>query len=357
MKKLLILLASTLLANDPCAPLECAFLPVNRRCQTPENCLENIQMYGWFDFLYWEGIERGLEFATQNSGTLFDQDLHICEPDFDFNPAFRIGAGYHLPHDFWDLEASWTRYYTHTTDHANGGILSVWTCAAAFQGNNFLAVWQDAHANWHLHANIVDLDLKHRLCLTSSISFEPAIGLKLALFQQHYKALYENGNTALIIVGRGPQPIQFMSSSISMNNRSFNIGPSASVVTRWNIWDSFDFLGTLSGSLLASRFSVNRKESDISIFNGIKVDNIHEENTYWTLRPQAAATFGFGWSQCLCRKNSVIYYGLSASYEAQIFWKQNMLYRFIDQTNAAMIAPTQGNLFFHGLTLEGFIDF
>lgn len=348
----MILLASSLIAIEPCA-----YLPVNRRCQIPENCLQNIQMYGWLDFLYWEGKEKGLEFATQNSGSAFDQNLHICLPGFDFTPAIRMGAGYHLPHDFWDLELSWTRYVNHNDNHANGGIFSVWTSAAAFLGQNFHAVWQDVHSKWNLHANILDLNLKHRLCLTQALSFEPALGVKLALLHKRYKVLYENGNTTTFTQDRFSQPLQFISSSISMNNRSLNIGPSASVVTRWNIWDSFDFLGTLSGSLLASRFSVSRNESDAYLTTGIQFDSVRQRDTYWTLRPQAAAAFGFGWSQCLCRKTSVIYYGLSASYEAQVFWKQNMLYRYIDQTNAAMIAPTQGDLFLHGLTLDGFIDF
>jgi hypothetical protein len=34
-----------------------------------------------------------------------------------------------------------------------------------------------------------------------------------------------------------------------------------------------------------------------------------------------------------------------------------MLFRFIDQTNTGMIAPTQGDLFFHGLTIDAFVDF
>lgn len=356
MKKLLIFLASTLLAADPCL-LAPAYLPVNRRCQSPENCLENVQMYAWFDFLYWEGTERGLEFATQNRGTTFAQDLRFCEPDFDFNPAFRMGTGTHLSHDSWDLEAAWTRYYTHTFDYANGKIFSIWTCAAAFQGNQFLAIWQDAHAKWNLHANIIDLSLKHRLCLTPALSFEPAIGMKFALLQQRYKALYENGNSAFTSSGNQGELIQFISSSISMYNRSLNVGPSASITTRWNLWNSFDFLGTLSGSLLAARFSIKRIESDASIMNGLQYDSIRERRTLWTLRPQAGATFGIGWTECHCRKKSVIYYGFSASYEAQVFWKQNMLYRFIDYTNAAMIAPTQGSLFLHGLTLDGFVDF
>lgn len=86
-------------------------------------------------------------------------------------------------------------------------------------------------------------------------------------------------------------------------------------------------------------------------------DLIRQNNTYWLLRPQAAMSLGFGVRSCACKDVRKVFYGFSALYEGQIYWKQNMLYKFIDQTNGAMIAPIQGDLFIHGLTINGFIDF
>jgi hypothetical protein len=183
--------------------------------------------------------------------------------------------------------------------------------------------------------------------MSPAITLEPSFGLKMALLQQRYSVLYENGTLS-----------EFVSSSIAMKNRSFNLGPVATIGTRWNVWNHFDFLGSLSGSLLASHFNIGRNESDVmNVRVSFLTDSVRERDAYWALRPEAAITFGFGWSDCICRPTSVLHYGFSASYEAQVWWKQNMLFRFIDQTNAAMIAPTQGDLFFHGLTLDAFVDF
>ncbi len=369
MRTILFFLAAALFAECPCPPIDTcapnnpAYLPVSRRCQLSENCLENSNIYGSFDFLWWEGAQKGLEFASKNANSSFDQKVELYEPEFGFNPALRLAIGTHLSHDNWDLELGYTRYYTHTLNHArhgfagnpNGGIRSIWTSAAAFQENQFRTLWQDAEAKWKIHANIFDFALKHRLCLSPALSLEPALGLKWALLQQRFGVFYQNGNTVSDI--QGQMQIQFISSKVAMKNRSLNLGPSASVMTRWNLWDHFDFLGGLTAALFASRFSVGRNEFDVSLTNALQFDSIREGKTYWTLRPQAAAAFGIGWSDCVCRAKSEIYYGFSAFYEAQIYWKQNMLYRFIDQTNAAMIVPTQGDLFFHGLTLDGFIDF
>ncbi|MDE3048066.1 MAG: hypothetical protein KGI83_06945, partial [Verrucomicrobiota bacterium] len=192
MKIFWFLIASTLIAQcppiDTCVPQTCAYLPAN---PLPG------RGYGWIDFLYWEGIERGLEYAMQNQGTALDQNLHLHEPEFGFHPAFRLGAGYHLSHDSWDLEAFWTRYTHHTSNQTSQSIFSIWTCASAFQNNAFLSLWGNASAKWHLHANCIDLALKNRLFMTPALSLEPSFGLKLALLQQRYAVQYANGNTSL----------------------------------------------------------------------------------------------------------------------------------------------------------------
>jgi hypothetical protein len=328
--------------------------------------LNNSDFYFSFDFLYWEGTERGLEFALNNTDSNSNRDIEISQPNFNFQPAFRIALGSHLPHDNWDLEFAYTRFYNHTNNHAHhrfadplavqsAGIQSVWSSSVAFLNNQFRSLWEDVEAKWKIHANFFDLVLKHRLCLSPAISIEPTFGLKMAILQQNFTVLYQNGNS--ILFGRG-EPLDFISSQISMKNRSFNLGPTASMLSKWNFADHFDLLTGLSGSLLASNFNIFRNESDVySIDAEILFDSIREKNEYWVLRPQMGILFGLGWSDCICRKDSVLHYGFSASYEAQIWWKQNMLFRFIDQTNPAMIAPTQGNLFFHGLTLDGFVDF
>lgn len=338
-------------------PSECIYLPSAKRYLAPEHYSCNSNFYGSFDFLYWEGTERGLEYALKNATTPFHEKIEIYEPAFDFEPAFRIALGTHLPFEDWDLEFDYTRFYNHTVNHAhhdfggnpNGGIRAVWTSSVAFQGNNASVLWQNAEAKWQIHANFFDLFLKTQLYLSPAISLVPAFGLKMALLNQKYNVLYENGNEA--------SATQFISSSINMKNQSFNLGPTTSLATRWNIGDHFEILASLSGALLSTRFHIGRNESDVSFDGTRQLDSIREGSKYWAIRPQTAILFGFRLRDYACRHRSVLEYGFSAAYEAQVWWKQNMLFRFIDQTNAAMIAPTQGNLFFHGLNLEFYVDF
>lgn len=315
MKKLLLLLLSSLLYSEcclpigTCAPTHCAYLPTASECTDWDISI---------DFLYWEAIEKGLEYAVKR---------RIEEPRFYFKPAFRVGLGTHLGHDDWDLEFTYLQYNAHRSHRTFGAIQAVWT-------SPFSALWSEAKAKWKLHTHCFNVQLKNRLFISRAISLEPAFGLNLALIQQSFDVDYAASS---------------LSSHIGMKNRSLNLGPLFSLNNRWSLSEHFDLLGVFSASLLASQFDVARHETGHT--------SVIEGNEYWAMRPQAAAALGFGWADCVFRSNRPVYYGLEVFYEAQVWWKQNMLYRFIDQTNSAMIAPTQGDLFFHGLTLNGYLHF
>lgn len=360
------LLASTLFGSldfhDPCVRLPQAFLPDAKRCNAHDTS-EVADFFVSLDFLLWEGTERGLEYALKNVTTTFNQKIEVYEPDFGFHPAFRIGIGTHLDHDHWDVEFFYTRYYTSSKTFANHnfdgnptrGIRSPWTSSLAFNGNNYFAYWQDSSARWKLHTHIIDLFLKHNFCISSNISIDPGFGLKFAIIQQRYSVRYENGNT---IINPNRNPTGLLSSEVAMKNRSFNLGMGAKIDSKWNLFEHIDFLGSLGASLMATHFDVGRNELDVwTDLNTIFFESFRQNDDYWTIRPVANALFGIGWSHCSCQPKRVIYYGINTAYEAFVFWKQNMLFRFIDQTSAAMISPSQGNLFFHGLTIKGFVDF
>ena len=52
---------------------------------------------------------------------------------------------------------------------------------------------------------------------------------------------------------------------------------------------------------------------------------------------------------------------MSAAYETEMWWKQNQLLRYLDVQNTtssgANVVPTQGDLMFHGATLQFGLDF
>ena len=355
-----LLAASSLMA-------ECAYLPPNRPCVQSPQLLKQIDVYTQLSYLYWECTERGLDFALKNTGNQFNSQLTYHEPGFNWTSAFRLLLGYHLPLDHWNIDLVYTNFSNRITDRLKhnfdissddafgSGILAVWSSPGAFLSKNIYARWQGAEAKWKIHSYFFDLMLRHDLYNGYAISFQPACGLKMAVLQQRYDVCYQPGN----IVYTSTETETLSSSQIHMNNRSFNLGPGAGCGSRWALASQWSLFGSLSGALLASHFSIGRNEYDVSSTTSTIIGSYRVSDEYWTYRPQTTAVFGVQWGDCSCRKDHVLHYALSASYEAQYWWKQNMLLRHYDGSIAQSqsLAPAAGDLFFQGLNIDLLFDF
>lgn len=346
-----------------------SYLPPSRACIFSDESLEQSQLYLGLEFLYWEGGEEGLDFAFKNKGTQFQQTGTMHRTHFEWHPGVRATVGTHLPWDsWWNLDFSMTYYKSKEIDRIKDffnrnssspgtGIVSVWTAPFAFDNQMIGARWTSASARWNFQTYIFDLMLRHNLCVGSALSVEPAFGLKLALLQQFYKVEYENGNTIFDSSGTDQS---LLSSEIGMKNRSINIGPSFGFLSRWVLGSRWSAFGAASGSILGSRFSVTRNEFDYALEGStVFSDNVKLSDTYWAMRPQTALQLGLTWGGCVCRPDSIISYSVSASYEAQYWWKQNMLLRYVDGNSRIFTeaVPAQGDLFLHGLNIDARLDF
>ena len=346
-----------------------SFLPSSRACIFSDESLNQTNLYLGLDFLYWQGGEEGLDFAFKNRGSQFQQTGTMYRSHFEWHPGVRVTAGTHLPWDnWWNLDFSMTYYKSYEIDHVKdffnqgvsapgAGIVSVWTAPFAFNNQMVGACWTSASAKWNLQTYIFDLMLRHSLCIGSALSIEPAFGLKLALFKQYYKVKYKNGNT---ILDRGGSSQTLYSSEIGMKNHSFNLGPSVGFLSRWILGYNWSAFGAIAGSILGSRFSVGHNEFDYALEGAtVYSDNVYMSDHYWAMRPQTSLQLGLTWGGCVCRPNSIVSYSVSASYEGQYWWKQNMFLRYVDG-NSQMFTeavPTQGDLFLHGLNIDARLDF
>jgi len=348
-------------ASGSTEPPACSFLPPNRPC-VQSDLPDQSNVYTQLSLLYWGCGEKGLDFALKNKTSQTNSIISVHKPSFKWDPAFRFILGYHLPQDNWKIDFTYSVFYQHVRNRIDDainafgqGILSVWTSPGAFLSENLFARWQNAAAKWKIHAHLFDLMLRHDLWNGKALSFQPAFGLKMALLQQRYDVIYSHGNT----VSYEEVPETFLKSTINMNNRSLNIGPEVICGSRWCMSPNWSLFGSLSGALLGAHFHVGRNEFDTSLFDEIYVGSYREKNHYWTYRPQGAFVFGIQWANCDCSKTKALHYALSASYEAQYWWKQNMLLRHYDApiAQSQTLAPAQGDLFFHGLTIDLLFDF
>lgn len=331
--------------------------PLQEISQTPST-----KEYFFFstDLLIWDTEEEGLEFAYKNTNSQIDQTLTSFEPKSKFVPAFKIGLGGYLPYDEWVISSLYTYYSTNcsrsvstsfdTTALPGPGLIAVWTYPSAFINNNTAARFQEAKNKWNMNVSFLDLKLDRKCKISSQFSMTPEFGIRSAWIHQRYNVSYSNGNTITPTTGA---PITVLSSSINMNCLSNNVGPLFGLKTTWDLLKNLDFFAHFSTSLLASHFHLGREESDHYNTNGITYsESIDLTEKYWTFRPQFDLAIGFTFTH----RFSPIDFFVSGAYETQSWWKQNGLLRYIDELNTtssgAYVSQTQGNLMFHGLTLQ-----
>lgn len=349
-----------------------ATLPSAMNCPLPQEAEGTAKMFFSADFLLWECKEQGLDYAFKNVSTQATQELSVYETHPNWEPAFKLGAGVHFEHDRWDLAATYTFFQTHandaaehffsTTALAGPGMLPVWICPTSFGGNGVGVRFSRAEADWKIRAQWVDLTLSRPFFVAEKLSVEPGFGFRGAWLHQRFNVSYTGGNQILAGLGNLGAVI---SSTINMANFSNNVGPQCSLLSRWRFGQRWDLFSHLSGALLASRFSVDRQESDFFTraggSAGTSQEYINLQRTYWTFTPQGELSLGLRFGDCVKKVRHTFYYGLSLSYDAVLFWKQNQLMRYIDNFSASTIttsvAPTQGDLFFHGVTLNLEFDF
>lgn len=338
--------------------------------EPPPTALIENEVFFDIDLLIWDAREEGLEYAYKNTATQTNQKLNSFEPRSKFEPGFRLTFGGHLPYDHWTLKALYTFYHTKRrasakenfdqTSAPGPGMIAVWTYPSAFSNNNTGARFTTADNLWQLHASVLDLALSRPCEISPFFTAVPFFAIRSAWIHQYYKASYGDGN--LILFGASNQ-VTVLSSAINMNCSSDNVGPAFGCTCKWLLGKHWDLFSNVSGALIGSYFDVRRRETDLflDLTDALVIESIRIKNKYWTFRPQGQMALGISFSDRFHYGRRSVFYHVSAAYEAEIWWKQNQLLRYLDILNAnssgTNVTPTQGDLMFHGVNLEAGVDF
>jgi hypothetical protein len=125
------------------------------------------------DWLIWQANESGLGYALNNTGATSVNTPEegtmgsgsVKNPHFDWEFGFRVGLGYNMPHDEWDMHLNWTWFHdkAHSSTTAGSGatdaLFPTFMHPNAFDPFPAVAA-NSAHAHLKLHLNVLDLELK-----------------------------------------------------------------------------------------------------------------------------------------------------------------------------------------------------
>ena len=210
------------------------------------------------DVLYWSARQGGADNWAQAipAPLTTNTTIQILDVPFRWTPGFRIGLGYTLPQNFWNVKLNYTQYQTKGKDQTqpgtNTGVYS------SFLGNFYVnnpqgngvsgPYYQQAQIQWDLGFHNLDLEFSHLFSLDSHFSLKPIIGMKTAIINQDISSNWQrpfNPST------HTPYS-NFTSASEDLSNHFWGIGPSLGLDTYWHLHHSANNVLSIYGGALAS---------------------------------------------------------------------------------------------------------
>ncbi len=308
------------------------------------------------EWLYWQANETGLSYAiTNNDFDLLDDCImgsgHVAQPKFDWNSGIRLGMGYNLPHDDWDIQFLWTWFEDQASNSHNSPgdsptILPVFTHPNVYNPQS-IAACLSAGADLFMHLNMIDLDLAKQFKISKSLSFKPHTGIRTAWLNQNYNIQYANlfDKSAELVLDEYSTNIQ---------NNFWGIGILGALGSQWDLKWGLSFFGDAAISLLYGFFDNSYTESYITPTGAGNVV-LSEDNSFRASRAIADLQLGLRWTSSSIRDKLKIV--LQFGWEQHLFFGQNQIIRFVDAQSWGNFIQNQGDVDFQGCSAAAHLYF
>ena len=323
---------------------------------TARTCSDLDGVYVTGEFIYWKARQEELIYVafadlqvdflvTGNQKFDFKQQ----EAKFQFDPGFKLGVGWDLPFDGWDLYLNWTRFHNHphsSLSSDTNNIIALFGGLFGSAGIPFLG--RRAKANWDLRFNSLDFDWGRRFYLSETFSVRPSFGGKAVWIHQKFDFAVLDTEVLEGLPFTTPPGFPV---TLKMKNDFWGIGPYFTFDGKWTFAWGVGLYGEISTALLwgkfeqEQKFTKNRLSQNQGQFIVIELMNQINFEAY-RVRPTIQSFIGLDWEWCFIPKWLSV--NFRAGYETQYFWSQ-------------LVNPTEGveegDLTFEGFTFMGRIDF
>jgi len=285
------------------------------------------------DFIYWTVREDGMFHAVSGVGPNVGKG-RVHDLDWEWDPGFKVGLGFNLPHDGWDIFAEYTWIRTSVSDTvsqdpATSNLISYWTIngIAPIQ---FLA---RSRATLDVHFNDIHLELGRNSYLSQYLKLRIHAGLQGTWINQDYEVYQTLPDDSMY--------------RLSQNQDFWGIGLRAGLNTSWQFTQNWSFYADFALSILWGEFDLDRK--DRSIINDVDTTNIHTGVSPHTFEPVLSIDAGLRWETWF--SNGDFHLLFQAGWEHQLWILQNEFIKVPTETDHV------GDLVLQGLTVRARFDF
>lgn len=224
------------------------------------------------DFLWWRACEEGLSLGTEEFTSTFPggnkiQRAKEKNPDFKYDPGFRIGLASICPCDCFDVALNWTHFHTKasvsgesifdTNDFVGGSGISETVFVPEWQriGN---AIPDFSKGRWTLNLDLLDLEFGRKYYVSNCFVLRPHFGLRGARIDQGFRVHSEANRFNPYEEGASG----FFASDTKAKNDFLGIGPRLGLDLELSLpcACNIKLFGQAAGSLLFGRFERHSRE-------------------------------------------------------------------------------------------------
>jgi hypothetical protein len=242
--------------------------------------------------------------------------------DWKYDWGVRVGAGFYLDHDAWNIDLNWTylkisNYRGANVTTGGGTLIPLWLLgedgpASAFS-NRTSAVWDGNY-------DTVDASLGKPYHVSRYLVLSPFFGLRGGWITQHFSVDYSgdlSSSTRMVHHGK---------------NDFWGIGARTGLNSDWILGKGFCLFGNFATSLLYGKFEIEQHLATPGTNIGFDIDTDHYMNV-----PNFEIALGFAWGKYF-NKNKY-HVRLKAAYEFHYWWNQLNLRRFWGTGTVAGMYP------------------
>lgn len=324
------------------------------------------------NFIYWKAVQEGTVSAISgvNPGAVPNppnilrsaKKGTLRSVGRDWSAGFKGGFGVNLPHDGWDICASYT--YLHPNNDSSvkrefnpttgEGVISLQSpndgygpYGSSNEGSYYR--WDRIASHWSLNFNMIDLELGRNFYLSQFLTMRPFVGLKGTWQSQSL-------NTHLFIangVNLGVEEPLSGPYRIKYNNDVWGIGPRGGFNIDWYLTKNWSLYGNMACTSMWATYTDLKREDTVSNFDQVlghktpkmvNTDKDHYDSVKWI----GEIGFGFRWEIWLY--NHTYHFAIQSGWENQVWLNWTSFQSIIQPDHWE-------NLSFGGLNLKLRIDF
>ncbi|MCB1082115.1 MAG: hypothetical protein KDK63_03105 [Chlamydiia bacterium] len=284
------------------------------------------------DFIYWTVRQDGMFYAVTGNGTNARKG-EVHDLNWSWNPGFKGGLGFNLPHDGWDVFAEYTWIHSDAKSSKSQAaetstMIPYWNVQGLSDG-----IFVRGSGEWDVHFNNVTLDIGRNAYLSQYMKLRLFAGLQAAWINQDYKARF---NLSTGESGR-----------VRLDQEFWGVGLRAGLNDTFQFTKNFSFFADLSLALLWGKFDLDRRDRVISVGN-IASNTLRTGVSPYTEEPVIDLAAGFrydGW-----------FYADRFHFLLQLGW-EHQLWVLHNEVIKASEPDHAGDLVLQGLTLKARFDF